>query len=166
MSNLTLPETLPPDGGDFVPDALAAWTYLNEISRDTGVRDLSGLLVNGWTLGSSGYLTIRRIGDEVTIAGFNLDGSSATDPTLLNFSDGTGGTVSIGFRPQTDGVPQTHCMSPLFYPESPFALFFYTNNLRTRTSSGNSPISTSGPIAFQWTYKTVMSWPTSLPPAV
>ncbi len=53
---------------------------------DTGWRDVSGLLVNGWTAGET---MLRRVGDQITVTLTNATGGAATTALI----------VPTGFRP-------------------------------------------------------------------
>ena len=83
MPNLALPTNIVPGTTPtFEVDVEAAWAELNRLSRDTGLRDITPMLINGWTATS---VRVQRIVDRTYWEFFNLNGSAATDSTLLTF---------------------------------------------------------------------------------
>lgn len=64
MANLTLPTNITPGvTNTFEADVEAAWAYLNLISRDTGLRDVSSMFIAGRV--TSGRLLVSRKHDVV-----------------------------------------------------------------------------------------------------
>lgn len=85
MPNLNLPTNITPGvTSTFEPDVEAAWSELNELSRDTGLRDVTSLLLNGWTARS---VRVRRVRNYVDVEVFDLNGTAATSATMLNMSE-------------------------------------------------------------------------------
>lgn len=75
--------------------AIYQWDELNNreqlIYGDTGQRDVSALLTDGWVIGSSGQVRISRYGNRVTFDMYNLDSTAATSNDFI--------TIPSGFRP-------------------------------------------------------------------
>ena len=60
---------------------------------DTGPRDISSYLTNGWELGSHGFVSVRRIDTIVELTVERINSASAATNFLF------GGTYPTGFRP-------------------------------------------------------------------
>lgn len=88
MPNLNLPTNITPGvTATFEADVEAAWAELNRLSRDTGRRDVTSLLANGWT---ATRVLVQRISDRVFWEFTNLNGAAATSATLMSLSTMTG----------------------------------------------------------------------------
>ena len=114
---------------------------------DTGWRDISSLVTNGWTAAG---LMIRRIGTSVTIALRNLNPASATGEAIIT-------TPIFGFAPTLRATFPT-----VASPENVFT------NASVREDSGQIHLKRgSGSISVYqysyWTYLTSDAWPTTLP---
>lgn len=94
MPNLQLPQIY-----DGAPNRIAQTNQVHEelnlLSRSTGLRDITGLLMNGWTA-TRVYLLRER--DWVHLMPRGLDGSAATSNVILQFGTGAG-QIPTGFRP-------------------------------------------------------------------
>lgn len=99
MPNTTLPENITPGTtATFEVDVEAAWKELNRLSYDTGWRDVTSLLQNGWT---ATVVRVRRVVDEVFWEFENLNGSAATSATIFTLS------AFSGFAPVGGSVTET-----------------------------------------------------------
>lgn len=61
------------------------------VAYDTGVRDVSGLLINGWTVAAGGHAALRRTAETLTVSAM-LDASASTSSIFL-------GNQGTAFRP-------------------------------------------------------------------
>lgn len=86
MPNTALPTNVAPGTTGRIAQTNVVHAEVNELSRATGLRDITSLLVNGWTA-TSVYIEITR--DWVHFYWRGLDGSAATSNAFLVF--GTGG---------------------------------------------------------------------------
>jgi hypothetical protein len=125
--------------------AIYTWDHLNNreqlIYGDTGRRDISALLINGW----AGSLFIRRQGYTVTLECEGLNGSAATaDAFLSNI---------VGFTAQGSvrGLLHTAAATPTLK--------------RVSEASGNLAVAGSTTTAHYGvvTWNTSQAWPTTLP---
>lgn len=88
--NLTLPTNITPGTtATFEQDVEAAWAFINDASRDTGWRNVTSLLANGWTATA---VYVRRIDEWVFWEFRTLDGSAATTAAVMPM------TAFVGFR--------------------------------------------------------------------
>lgn len=86
MPNLNLPTNITPGvTGTFETDVEAAWAELNRMTRDTGWRDVTSLLTNGW---KATKVLLRRIDDRVFWELETLDGSTATTAGVMSNING------------------------------------------------------------------------------
>lgn len=84
MPNLNLPTNISPGvTATFEVDVEAAWAELNRLSKDTGWRNITSLLINGWT---ATHIMVRRTIDRVYWEFRNLNGSAATSATFLDLT--------------------------------------------------------------------------------
>lgn len=169
MPNTTLPTnvTAGTTGHAGMHNTIAA--ELNRMTRDTGLRDASSLIANGWTLDSGGFIYIRRVDDEVTLYMRGLNGSAATSNTFLIGGTAEPGVLSRDFRPSVSASVTHTTVSPLYRatPNGTPWFLFYDAAWRCGTqNSAATPPTGFGSAIVQWTYKTAMPWPTNLPPAV
>lgn len=120
---------------------------LNSTTRDTGWRDVSSLLLNGFTVGT--LLRIRRKDDRVQLMFRGLNGSAATSTQFL--------AVPTGFQPVTD------------LEDGPFrsSADAYTEKLFVGTSAGFRMNVTgramAGSAAQIFEYPCSATWPATLP---
>lgn len=168
MPNLALPETVTAGTIDHPGMHQAVNRELNKRTRDTGWRNLSGLLANGWTLRSGGYVAIRREDDKTTLAVLNLDGSAATSNVFVPIGADDGTRVSGNFRMATAlGLPTTS-VSNLFRASDTgeeFYLYAQAAGFAMRKAESATPASSSGPGLIVWQFPCELNWPTYLPPA-
>ncbi|AZS11109.1 hypothetical protein SEA_WAWA_2 [Arthrobacter phage Wawa] len=119
------------------------------IYGDTGWRDMSSLLVNGWTLGTGGALQVRRVGYQVYWRAYNLNGSAATSSVFVMIPAGFGYETYNNRLPTTDGTSVTSVL---------------VNNTTGIGANVAVPIATAFASNFSnWNYPTVQVWPASLP---
>ncbi|AZF98466.1 hypothetical protein SEA_BEETHOVEN_2 [Arthrobacter phage Beethoven] len=132
--------------------AITIWNELNNQSQlffgDTGWRDISSMLVNGWTASS---LYLRRYGDRVTLKAFNLDGAAAAgNPTMF--------TVPLGFR-----TPHGSSYFPVYTTATNVSTMLVSNG---GTFSAPGGVTRYGASAYtEVSYSTIDSWPSVLPGA-
>lgn len=91
MANTNLPESVSPAPSGHLGFHDILHAEVNELSRNTGLRDIKPLLVNGWTADA---LYIERVRDLVHLWFKKLDGSAATSATFLAQDD-----LGAGFVP-------------------------------------------------------------------
>src|SRR5690606_8631200 len=101
MANTSLPTGLTTGNTTHIADHNTLHAEVNELSRSTGLRDITSLLANGWT--ATG-VRIERIRDHVYFYWRGLDGSAATSNALIEF--GSAPAVSNRFA-SMDGSYQT-----------------------------------------------------------
>lgn len=79
---------------------------LNELweatARDTGVRDVSALLLNGWVLDTGGYVRVRRVGKTLTYSIRGLNGANAADGRVLAGLPGFEVAAAVIIIPELD----------------------------------------------------------------
>lgn len=112
------------------------------IHGDTGWRNISGLLINGWTVSR---MSIRRYGDTVCL---QLNGLNKSEATSDNFLAGI-----QGFAPH---------LGELWLPwgeEAVNVILRYQNQHLQRANRGNARINGYG--TFNWV--TAQAWPSTLP---
>lgn len=114
---------------------------------DTGWRDISGILINGWKPDTSGYggPKIRRVMNTVFLAG-SIDPSSATDVAFLNPINGFGIKAFAIFPVYSTG-PNTFVLTSI-----------RPSNTYTVTNSGGGVR-----IFGSTTWATSDPWPSTLP---
>ena len=132
---------------------VGAWTWRKRPSGwtvtdgDTGWRDLSGLLVNGWT----GTLIVRRVGSRVELQAPHstigrLDGSAATSSVVTPYP--------AGFRPAPSG--NFGNLGYMHGPDGPLTV-------QRETSHIGMQLGPSRTGSVDWI--TDAAWPTDLAPA-
>ncbi|WP_345750124.1 hypothetical protein [Microbacterium rhizophilus] len=153
MPNLSLPEDLSSGSTGHIAQHEAIHTELNRMTRDTGWRDASGALVNGW----AGSAQIRRVDDTVRFLVSSLNGAAATDPRFIAFGSAAP-AISINFLPLSSNF-----VLPRHTGEA-FDFSFWTSG-----GSGIRCTMHSGTVMFGQAYfvwPTDRAWPGFLPPAV
>ncbi|ALY09527.1 hypothetical protein PBI_KORRA_2 [Arthrobacter phage Korra] len=129
---------------------ITIWNELNNQSQlffgDTGWRNISDSLVNGWTATS---LYLRRFGDRVTLKAFNLDGAAAAgNPAMF--------TVPLGFR-----TPHGSSYFPVYTTGTSVSTMLVSNG---GTFSAPGGVTRYGASAYtEVSYSTIDSWPSVLP---
>lgn len=131
---------------------------INRMSRDTGWRNIVGLLANGW---SASDARIRRYDDRVTVQLTGLDSSSSTGATIVPIGADESTELSANFGPDISGGWRL----PIFESSSGRVQFYGSN------SSGLNAVFFEGTtlgtgFTLQVTWNTYRAWPTFLPPAV
>ena len=168
MPNLTLPETVTAGTPDHPGMHQAVNRELNKRSRDTGWRNLSGLLANGWALRPGGYVGIRREDDKTTLAALGLDGSAATSNVFVPIGADDGTRVSGNFRMATTafGVPTTSTSQIFFAADTGEEIYFYAQGagFALRKKESATPATSSGSGLLVWQFPSELAWPTYLPP--
>lgn len=91
MANTSLPSPVSASPTGHLDYHTQLHREVNELSRNTGLRNVTDLLVNGWTATT---VYIERVRDRVYLYVRGLDGSAATSAAFLSFSD-----LGTGFRP-------------------------------------------------------------------
>lgn len=100
MSNTDLPIGLNTGNIEHIHHHNIIHEELNRITRDTGWRDASGHLINGWKLGATNsWIRIRRINDFVYFSVRSLDGSDATSDVFMTHGSDDGQNISNRFMP-------------------------------------------------------------------
>lgn len=168
MPNTTLPTNVTSGTTGHAGFHNTLHAEVNALSRDTGLRDLSTKLVNGWTLDPGGFIYLRRRDSDVELHVQGLNGSAASSNIFLNFGTGEP-NVSRDFRPSYDGATSITTASPMFRPGAGAApiYFFYSSGMRcAEVGAPSAPAAGTGSTTLQWTWKTAMPWPSFLPPAV
>lgn len=146
-TNLTLPTNITPGvTATFEDDVEAAWAWINDQSKDTGLRNITSLLTNGWT--ATG-VRLRRIVDRVFWEFQNLNGSAATDPTVISMSGIT------GFAPVSGNIVE----SDLWRGTSGTGFIRLTSTTVSSSVGFTFPATTTHTIE----YRTASGWPTTLP---
>lgn len=119
---------------------------------NTGRRNITALLVNGWTASA---VIIQRIGNRVSIELNNLSGAAATGQTIL--------TIPFGFIPHDR-------WTQLMYPRSAawnsaVRSLFIRSDTQALTSDGNGQADCvyAGSVAYADSYVCAQAWPTTLP---
>ena len=151
MANSSLPTNVTAGTPDLPGMLNETHTEVNELSRATGLRDVTGLLANGWTATA---VYIERIRDHVYLYWRGLDGTASTSAAFLTFGSGAG-NISNRFAP-LDGSWQS-------------ALHWDDNNeqYRLRGSALNlhtpSQRDLGGYIKMEIYRAASSAWPTTLP---
>lgn len=169
MPNTTLPTDVTSGSTGHAGFHNTVHTEINRLTRDTGLRDISGYLINGWTLDSGGYALIRRVDERVTLYLKGLNGSAATTQTFLAAGNTAAEGISTNFTPSPNGV-SLQTMSPLYRPavgSPPWYLFYSNNSWRTaNVDSAAAIVSWSGSSGIEWSWTANRAWPSFLPPEV
>lgn len=129
---------------------ITVWDSINKrqqlIYGDTGWRDLSGSLINGWTAGAvPAPARVRRVGYLVTIRAYGLNGTAATAAAAF--------TLPVGFRP-----PNTEQVLLRGNGANPI-LGSVDNVGNYSLPVGTEPVNIFGGVEFL----TTEAWPTTLP---
>lgn len=132
--------------------AIYTWDDLNNreqlICGDTGWRDISSLLINGWTLNASGILRIRRVGYQVTLVMANINGTAAANALAVAAISGFAhaqGWINFPSGVKLGQAVAHRAADGLLAPGNP-SIWNDTGGMRD---------------AFSWS--TVDPWPTTLP---
>ena len=130
---------------------------------DTGWRDVSSLLVNGWAY--SGYPpTMRRIGSRVVLEfGYRLNGTSATSTTVLDVPAGFQRTTARQGGFFTAGVVMANSNSGIHASTGNTDLLPAGFDTNTGGANGVTVNSTNLAITGRLEWETVNAWPSSLP---
>ena len=130
---------------------------------DTGWRDVSSLLVNGWAY--SGYPpTMRRIGSRVVLEfGYRLNGTSATSTTVLDVPAGFQRTTARQGGFFTAGVVMANSNSGIHASTGNTDLLPAGFDTNTGGANGVTVNSTNLAITGRLEWETANAWPSSLP---
>ncbi|RZU61453.1 hypothetical protein [Zhihengliuella halotolerans] len=113
---------------------------------DTGWRDLSGLLTNGWV--AETQFRVRRVGDKVTLRIHRLNGSAASTSSVIALPSGFRPTNTTELFIRSDEAGTVMKLLTLRWDG---AMFLSTGTVTT--NNGGS----------EWTFSTNANWPTTLP---
>ncbi len=120
------------------------------LEGDTGWRDITADLTNGWT--GTASLLVRRMGTVVEIRLIGISDATATSPRLL-------AGINMGFRPERTPVYSTIGIMTSTYPTSLARAYIdiygdiYANTARPTASTFSGSL----------TFNTNRAWPTTLP---
>lgn len=95
MPNTNLPTTISAGSTGHISHANTVHGEVNDLSRSTGLRNVTSLLINGWTATS---VYVERIRDRVHLYVRGLDGTAATSGAFLALGTAAG-QIPLGFRP-------------------------------------------------------------------
>lgn len=155
MPNTNLPTNITNGQTGRIGDINTAWGEINTLSRDTGRREASGFISNGWTANS---LVFRRENNMGIISVKNLKGADATNDIVLTFAG-----ASPGVSPTFVGAG-TSKRSPVFRTATGGEFYFAltSNTLRCFFQNG---ITSTGSFQVDWLVPYGGAWPSFLPPA-
>lgn len=88
------------------PASIGAVDITDPRIGDTGLRNITGLLINGWAPVASGRWTIQRSGRVVSLGGY-LDGTAATSDDCMTMPTGFYGYDTTGPWVQFGGTGKT-----------------------------------------------------------
>lgn len=155
MPNTSLPTNVAPGSTGHIGHANIVHEEINRLSQDTGLRDVTSLLVNGWKVGAGGYVRIRRVNDLVTLFVNRLDGRDSTNRAFLDAGN-QAPAISLNM------FPKDNQLSALFKGSSdtatePWNMFTSGNSfwLSQQILTGNTTVS--------WTFQTDRAKPSFLP---
>lgn len=147
MANTNLPTNVTAGTADHPGLHNDVNVEINELSRNTGLRDVTSLLANGWTATA---VRIERVRDRVYLYLRGLDGSAASGTSFMAMS-----SLGGGFSPM-DGSYR----GPVLWDSTP-----EPGARITITNAGF--LGTTGMVmGGQWvevSYRTVQSFPSSFP---
>lgn len=126
---------------------------VNTLSRDTGWRDLSTLLINGWT---ATHAHVRRVN---TLVEFRFTGLTGGTNTQILEIGGGAGQISNRFFPDLYSMRSPHYTGSgvdCFFTHTANYMFCFLENGTTET----------GGFGVSWVFNSRTPWPTSLPPAI
>ena len=173
-TNTTLPTGLNVGSTGHTDNHNVIHAAVNELTKDTGLRDASHLLTNGWKLdtasGNPCWVRIRRTVDRVYLYVRGLDGSAATSPRFLTFGADEETQLSTRFSVQNSPSGPKSARSAMQFDDAgdPWAMEVSTTYVQLSTAFGG--LSYQRKLGgwereFQWqTLDPVM--PSFLPPAV
>ena len=151
MSNTNLPVGLNTGNTGHIQNHNILHEEVNRLSRDTGVRDIRHLLINGWT---ADKFTIQRVNDVVYVCIRGLKGTDATDADLMAYGADDSTELDYGFRPEG-----SNWMSPLYHNGDVglWAINSVPVRIRASSSTGNTWRVTTD------NYDRTLVWTTSAP---
>lgn len=159
MPNTSLPTNVTAGTTNHTADHNVIAAEINRLSRDTGWRDVSSFLKDGWALNAGGKAQVRRQDNQVTWRLVQINGLAATSQNF--FAMNASAEISNGFGPDFPLV------SPMFRPApedtSPFWFYVTSSQFAIRTSG--TSVTQLGISVIEVSYKTDRAWPTFLPPA-
>lgn len=173
MANTSLPTNLSPGTTGHIGHTNTVHGELNRLSQDTGWRNVTSFLANGWAVGSGGFVRIRREVDTVSVQVRHLQGSGSSDLIFLPLGS-TESEVSSNFGP---AIGEQFISPDYRDPSTPGGqpwqiwtrVFAGAENNGFRcgrtTSSGVEAPATTGSSVIEWSYHTTRPWPSFLPPA-
>lgn len=130
---------------------------INRLSRDTGWRDVSGLIRSSWTVAAA---RIRRVDYQVVLEVTGLDSSTSTGALLLSFGANSASDLSSNFAPEGGAF-----RLPTFESASGRVQFYgnESSGLNVAFLDGTS-LGTAFKLQVAWA--TFKGWPNFLPPTV
>ena len=142
---------------------IKAWStsstgWVPSADADTGWRNVTASLINGWAMGGGGKLILRRKGDTVTLqAGYRLDGTSASAAGIYALPSGFQMLAKTSTR--MVGVA-TSSSSGSGWPTTPLKPVYHGT-----TAANTVEMESPGQVAIEFTlrFTTADTWPTSLP---
>lgn len=143
-------QAAPPDGTVLIADSTSAtgWRVGPDL-RDTGVWDVTDLLVPPWTRTAYGWGTyLQRVGERVTLDAYLAPGDKSSQTIL---------TVGAGFRP-TQKAYGTYVGVGVI---APIMVQIATNGALSSPYIGYPGAPTNGFLHMAWTCRE--PWPTVLP---
>lgn len=104
MPNTNLPTNITKDYPGYPAMLNTAHAEINELSRNTGRRDITSYLINGWTAPTStSRVLIEGVRDEINLYTRGISGENATSMYFLRFADLAANPgapfIGLGFRP-------------------------------------------------------------------
>lgn len=165
MSNTNLPVGLNSGSIGHIGHANILHAEVNELSRDTGRRNATGFLVNGWThraqSDTSRGVHLERIRDMVYVYISGLDGTNSTSDEFISFGK-TSDKITEDFMPY-GGFYQSEFHSDLAGGQ--WAIRAGITGLSILVEGNNDRQHYLGGYWRVFSYPTRQPWPTFLPPA-
>lgn len=160
MPNTTLPTPPTPGGGSIISDLGSAYEEINRMSRDTGWRNLTSLLVGGWVADS---VHIRRIDSLVILEITNLDPTAMTSGAFLKFSASSASNrVDSRFLPAGDRFRTPRFEST----NAAWGVTLYQTALDLNVQFDDRGSEPTGQHTLQISWHTFRGWPVFLAPEV
>src|SRR5690606_1870739 len=125
------------------------WAAINELTRDTGRRNVTSYLINGWT---ASEVTVQRVRDRVYFRFQGLNGTSATSTRMMDFS---GSGIGTGFSPPSASE------SPALRTGSTYDMRLTVSLTGGISGPTGYNLGTSSAREFSWPCEA--SWPSPLP---
>lgn len=164
MYNTNLPTNLTAGSTGHINHANTVHASVNESSRSTEPRDISGFLQNGWELGNlpNAGIHIQRIRDMVYLYVRGLSGANATDEYFIHFGQTANpGVISTAFIPSMMSYRSSlHMTNDI---DEPFWWIEATGVGIRVPDNYKRPLGSFGRV-FTWPAHYPTVWPANLPP--